>query len=88
MKLIYCLNCKDIVKLDYEERKCKCESSGGKYLSSGLYAEIWGNCIPLGINNSSLKDGIQYVSNARDYWSIEAFLINEDKCNTIERISK
>ena len=88
MKLILCTDCQDIVKLDCEERKCKCGNSGGKYLDGGLYAKVWGNCIPLGIDNNSLKDGIQYVSNARDYWSIEAFLINEDKCNTIERISK
>lgn len=53
MKLIFCLECGDVVRLRRESRLCQCRSSGGQYINE-LDAEIWGKCVPLGFDNSSL----------------------------------
>jgi hypothetical protein len=58
MKLIYCPDCKDMVKMDYDKRTCKCGDSWGYYESDGLNAKYGGKCIPIGISNPSLHSGI------------------------------
>lgn len=67
-KLIYCLKCKDIIKLKYHEMKyCECGKSGGMYAAenSGIpdketgivgYAKIVGDdAVVLGIANEDLS---------------------------------
>jgi len=60
MKLIYCKKCGDIVKLGMEKDSstCQCGASGGYYLKDGLHAEIWGDAIPLGIDNNSFESAL------------------------------
>jgi len=53
MKLILCFKCEDVVRLFGESRACRCGSSGGRYIDS-LNAEVWGTCVPLGFDSSSL----------------------------------
>lgn len=52
MKLIYCMQCNDVVKLRGKERTCYCGASGGRYLDE-LKAEFFGPCVPLGFANTS-----------------------------------
>ncbi len=52
MKLIYCPDCKDIVRLMGDTRVCKCGGSRGRYLNE-LVAVIGGRAIPLGFTNDS-----------------------------------
>jgi hypothetical protein len=60
MKLIYCKKCGDIIKLGMEKDSstCQCGASGGYYLKDGLHAEIWGDAIPLGIDNNSFESAL------------------------------
>lgn len=77
MKLILCIQCNDVIKLQRDEiRYCKCKSSSGMYLNNmhGIYSGQF--CIPLGIDNLSLMKSIQ----RRDMSSknnFEAFVVDE-----------
>ena len=55
MKLIYCPNCQDVVRLrDTGKKFCDCKKSWGMYLNDDRYAEFGGNAIPLGIANGDI----------------------------------
>lgn len=53
MKLIYCPDCQDVFKLDFDLRKCKCGKSSGMY-NDNRYAVTNGHGISLAIGNGSL----------------------------------
>jgi hypothetical protein len=57
VKLIFCNNCRDIVKLKHESRNCECGESGGRYIDD-LYAEVWGPCIKIGFANGSFLNAL------------------------------
>jgi hypothetical protein len=56
MKLLYCNNCRDIVKLCRTTRTCHCGATGGHYKQDGLNAIYYGPAIPLGFANASFRD--------------------------------
>ena len=58
MKLIYCPNCKDLVRLFFDHRTCKCGLSGGMYKKDGRHAIIDGQAIPIGIDNYKFQQAI------------------------------
>lgn len=58
MKLIFCLECHDVVRLFHEDRACRCGGSGGRYTDT-LNAEIWGTCVPLGFENRAFAVALQ-----------------------------
>lgn len=58
MKLIFCTECHDIVKLTLETRSCKCGLCSGKYLND-VVAEYSGPAVPLGIDNSSFAEALR-----------------------------
>lgn len=73
MKLILCLACSDVFKLDLKERKCSCGECKGAYEADGWHAWYSGfNAVPLGILNSSIKRAI-----ASDVKDITAFIFEE-----------
>lgn len=82
MKLIYCKECHDVVKLGYVPRKCWCGSSSGQYQRDGLHAVIKGPCVPLGISNESLKEAIRWRSDSGRGTEFTAFVI-PFKCETV-----
>jgi len=51
MKLLNCLVCHDIVKIDAEWATCKCEKSCARYAPDNRHAEVFGPCRILGIDN-------------------------------------
>lgn len=53
MKLIFCPDCWDVVKLDFVVRTCKCGKIRGRYLEDGHHAEVEGGYV-LGILNNSI----------------------------------
>lgn len=59
MKLIFCPECQDVVKLDFGEVYCKCEASWGWYESDGVNAVYCGSAVPLGFANSTLVEAIE-----------------------------
>ena len=63
MKLIYCMNCKDVVKLAKDKwRKCECGNSGGQYNSDNLTATIGGLVKVLGIANPFFQEPFSYLT--------------------------
>lgn len=63
MKLIFCPECQDVVRLFLETRTCKCGKAGGKYLDQHN-AVYWGHAIPIGMSNLGLLTAINH---SRDY---------------------
>lgn len=58
MKLIFCPECQDVVRLHSKVRSCECRASHGKYIDP-VNAVIGGRAIPLGIANSSLARSLR-----------------------------
>ena len=85
MKLIFCKECHDVVKLDYVLRYCKCSESYGWYKNDGLHAVIMGPCVPLGISNEDLQEAIRWRLDSGRGTEFTAFVIPK-KCDTIERV--
>jgi len=72
MKLITCLNCKDIVLLSMSKRSCVCAASTGKYLDDVRTVRVSGDCIVLGISNPSFKSMVE-----GKYGETDIFVIRE-----------
>ena len=82
MKLIICLNCDDVFKLDYKERTCKCGRAKGKYLKDG-YNAVYSGGMPLGFNNSSLTSAMRNQPEEGMGRVFEAFVIPKS-CPTMK----
>jgi hypothetical protein len=64
MKLLFCLDCCDIVKLIHTERTCSCGKSKGMYIDN-INATYSGNAKLLGFNNTSFAIAVR-EQNKRD----------------------
>ena len=87
MKLLLCTNCQHVFKLEESAYKCPCGACGGQYMPDGLCAIYWGDCVPIGFNNSSLKRAVQ---NQPDYGrgeTFDAFVIPKN-CPRMLRMEK
>jgi hypothetical protein len=84
MKLVYCPDCKDIKRLLFEKRGCRCGKSGGYYLPDGLNVVLLGEAIPLGIDNYSFAHARENreKKGLRKQLQFTAFFIPE-QCATI-----
>ncbi len=81
MKLIFCPECWDVVKLDVDSvRKCKCEKSSGVYLDD-LNATYSGSAVPLGFSNPSLARALRSQPDFAPGRVFDAFVI-EKNCPT------
>jgi len=60
MKLLFCPECKDIVKLVLDEyRQCWCQESLGVYIDD-LTIRVEGPAIVLGVNNFKFRQAIDH----------------------------
>ena len=84
MKLIFCRNCKTITSLHTDERTCLCGKGGGSYREDGLHADIWGDVIPLGVDDRSFNVTLEYFENSGKGVSFNAFVISKD-CHIVHR---
>jgi hypothetical protein len=64
MKLLFCPSCFDVIKLDFEPRKCKCGLVAGKYIDD-TYAVVNGEGYSLAIGNGSLLNACYNASAPR-----------------------
>jgi hypothetical protein len=88
MKLIICLECRDVVRLIInEERTCQCGKSGGRYLEDGLNAEYWGKAIPIGFANYSLAEAIGNQPGYGKGYEFTAFVIPK-QCETMKKVRR
>lgn len=62
MKLVLCVECFDVFKLDYEMRTCKCKRVKGRYIDN-VMAEVSENAISIGLGNGAVANAI-YAMNA------------------------
>lgn len=74
MKLLFCPECHDIIKLQKYTRTCQCEKSGGYYLENGDYAKFFGQAIPIAISNLSFEQAIRSRSNKDKSESFTGFV--------------
>lgn len=58
MKLIYCNNCQDILRLHKTTSSCLCGESGGHYQEDGFNVIIYGPSIPLGFKNDEFNTAL------------------------------
>lgn len=66
MKLLFCRECCDVVKLQLDSRSCKCGRSRGYYLSDGWHAEVKGPAEVIGIANKTLVAAVTTQAFGRD----------------------
>lgn len=85
MKLIYCPLCQDVVKLRRTKTECECTGSWGYYKPDGLNAVIGGATIPLGFNNHSLRESLQFRPEKGVGMEFDAFVIPK-VCPTIVNV--
>ena len=82
MKLVLCMLCYDVFKLDEELRKCKCGQCEGRYLNH-IDAEYKGkHAVPLGFANSSLIRSVSQQPSSGNGKEFTAFVIPKD-CPTM-----
>jgi hypothetical protein len=74
MKLIYCSACHDIVKLEMTTRTCKCGKSGGRNVDD-IVAEIEGDAVPFGINNTSFAEALSKYPTSKKGTNFIAWVI-------------
>ena len=82
MKLIFCPDCQDIVRLTTEKKTCACGKSGGYYLIDGINATVWGIAVPIGFSNDSFITALKHRPKEGLGARFEAFVIPET-CDTI-----
>ena len=59
MKLLFCKNCQDVIKLSTKKmRYCSCKSIKGRYLKDGIHAEVSKDAIVIALNNSELGQAL------------------------------
>ncbi len=87
MKLIYCPKCKDVFRLFFKHRSCKCGESGGYYEPDGLTAVINGKGIPIGFTNEGFALAIKNRPDEDIFggFLFDAFVIPK-KCETVKYI--
>lgn len=82
MKLIFCTECHDIVKLHSDPTACMCGKSGGRYVDD-LNAEIYGKAVPLGIANGSFVRALENRPESGLGKRFDAFVIPH-QCDTVK----
>ena len=80
MKLLLCLHCHDVFKLDITPRTCKCGRASGRYLDD--FHAVYHGGIPLGFENWSLVEAIRNQPQSGMGRRFEAFVIPKD-CPTM-----
>ena len=85
MKLIYCPECEDIVRLWPEgTQECLCGESNGCYVDE-INAVVGGRAIPIGIDNHSFAQALADRPKDGAGRRFEAFVIPE-QCDTVKEV--
>ncbi len=88
IKLLFCRNCKRVFSLTGTKQDCPCGECGGVY-PDGVNAQIWGNALPLGFDNTSFFSalGNQPEETGMGGRPFTAFVI-EQNCPTVEHVER
>ena len=87
MKLLFCKECQDCIKLvPQRESRCMCGKSRGTVKPDGLNAIISGdNCVVIGFSNPSLHNAIMNQPQKGMGKYFVAFVIPKE-CPTVKRV--
>jgi hypothetical protein len=86
MKLLFCKNCQDVIRLVQEEKRtCSCGKVSGRYINDLDAIYSGKEAIPIGFANSSFAHAI--ANQPEKDWGKEftAFVIQK-KCNTFAKV--
>lgn len=85
MKLLFCNECQDVIRLIKTKRTCKCGKVGGKYIDD-LNAVYFGEtAMPIGFANNSLRRAIYNQPDEGMGEVFTAFIIPKD-CPTYKLV--
>jgi hypothetical protein len=82
MKIIYCMSCGDLFRLEFEKKDCKCGRSSGQYTTSEM-AKFSGDALPIGIANPDLETAARRFP--RKTTGIRAWVDGPVECTSWER---
>ena len=85
MKLLLCLNCMDVFKLDYKSRACKCGMVKGGYYDDGHTSWTNGKGVSIGLALPDITSS--YVRLVNDTKKLEDPTNHVDKYSIIEDYS-
>lgn len=88
MKLLFCKNCEDIIRLiPNRERFCQCGATSGLYRSDGYHADYIGEqAVPLFIDNESLLEAIQNRPKGPGPGEVFVAGVVPSECKTFQRL--
>jgi hypothetical protein len=75
MKLIFCPDCQDVVRLFSEPRKCKCGKVSGKYIDDVDIA-IKGKAMVLCIHNNDVAEALDFFQRGNAFSSIRCWSLS------------
>ena len=77
MKLIFCKDCQDVIKIDRDMRTCKCGKAKA-YLTDHINAIVNDHAIVLGFSNPSLANAFKIKPTIHFGSRFEAFIISKE----------
>ncbi len=80
MKLLLCKECSDVFSITFDDKKCGCGKTTGKYLDN-INATYSGPAVPLGFNNRTLISSVIEFEKTGEGRDFTAFVIGSD-CKT------
>ena len=93
MKLLYCVECQDIVKLQSYKRSCTCGKASGYYHEDGNGATISSNAVVIAFGNNSFEVALREFK-SRTEWRVyhntlrfESWLMNHKSPYTSIKIN-
>lgn len=85
MKLLYCRDCRDVVRLFADMNYCRCGGARGRYLDSLNAVYSGESAVPLGFHNASLAAAVADQPDRPPGRRFEAFVI-ETGCRTFVKV--
>ena len=86
MKLLYCIECQDIIRLIETERVCMCGKTKGRYINH-VEAIYSGSGIPIGLNNTKFVEAMFFQPENGPGRVFEAFVIPKE-CETFKEVKE
>lgn len=68
MKLLFCLDCGDVVQMRPEPRSCVCGRASGRYLEDGATVEQTAGSVSIALHNHDLRDALAALQASPDAW--------------------
>ena len=85
MKLLYCNDCQDVIRIYKTTSSCLCGDSGGHYKEDGFNIVIYGPCKTIGFKNDEFSSALENqpkFGNGREFTSY----VIPVNCPTVEHV--